>query len=240
MILAAGFGTRLKPLTNYRPKALAQIGSYTLLQILLLKLKAQGINHVCVNVHHLGDQIISYLKAHQNFGLNIYISEEDEILDTGGGLKYAAPYFEDAEAVLIHNVDIISDLDFSDLIKFHFSHKGLASLVCSQRKSNRYFKFDEEMQLCGWGNHITGKEIISRSCTHSQNLAFSGIHIVSPAFFDLLGSKTKFSVIDSYLDLAKTQNIFGIVKPTNYWLDVGKVDDLGQAQELFNPDIHLK
>ena len=177
MIFAAGLGTRLKPLTDSMPKALVPVGGQPLLQHLLLKMKAVGINDITINVHHFAQQIIDFIGANDSFGLNIHISDEtDELLETGGGLRKALPQIGEDEPVLVHNVDILSNLDFQHLIAAHNPNDAV-TLVVSQRNTSRYLLFDDNRRLCGWTN-ITTQQVKPEGIDAGKYkpLAFSGIH----------------------------------------------------------------
>ena len=249
MILAAGLGTRLRPLTDERPKALVEINGRTLLQITIERLAAFGVLEIIINVHHFADRVAAYLKSRNNFGLRIEISREDDLLlDTGGGLKKAAWFFlEDAncadEPFLLHNVDVVSNLNFSSMLAFHKENHALATLAVQQRESSRQLLFDEKLRLAGRriGREDTfvladAQQVQSGSPTATHHspflaLAFSGIHVLSPRLLPLLTESTPvFSIIDSYLRLASQgQNIIGFRHDGSYWRDLGRAADLAQA-----------
>ena len=184
MIFAAGLGTRLKPLTDNTPKALLPINGKPMLEHVILKLKNAGFDQIAINIHHLGDQIIDFLAANNNFGIQIYISDErDYLLDTGGGIKHAAPFLQGDEPFLIHNVDIISNIDLRALYNHHLETNPLATLLVSKRKTSRYLLFNKENKLCGWRNRETGevKSFYPYFDPNQYNeYAFSGIHVLSP------------------------------------------------------------
>jgi NDP-sugar pyrophosphorylase family protein len=207
MVLAAGLGTRLKPLTNDRPKALVEVAGRTLLEITLTRLRTFGIHEVIVNVHHFGDMIENYLKTNKNFGLQIEVSREDELLlDTGGGLKKAARFFQQGlpeEPFILHNVDVISNIDFGEMLKFHETEKALATLAVQDRESTRYLLFDESLELCGRQSGRNGKQELVRPSKKPLPLAFSGIHVISPRFLTKMSEDGVFSIIDTYLRAAQ-------------------------------------
>jgi mannose-1-phosphate guanylyltransferase len=235
MILAAGLGTRLKPLTDTRPKALVEINGRTLLEITLSRLRASGVTDVIINVHHFAAQIIAYLKSNKNFGLRIEISREEILLDTGGGLKKAAWFFlEDPknldEPFLLHNVDVISTIDFATMLQFHKDHQALATLAVQSRESSRQLLFDNDLQLCGRLAGRNHEPQIVRPSDHLQPLAFSGIHLISPRLLPLVTEEGIFSIIDSYLRLAaQGQPILAFRADHYYWRDLGRPADLTQA-----------
>jgi len=232
MIFAAGLGSRLKPYTETMPKALVPVAGVPMLEILIKHLQKNGINEILINVHHFAGQVIEFLKLNNNFGTNITISnEEDLLLDTGGGLKKASWFFNDQQPFLVQNVDVISDLSYKKMLDFHINNKALATLAVSDRVTSRYFLFDDQMQLCGWVNTNTGETRMARP--DSQNLArfaFSGIHIIDPAIFNLINNEGKFSIVDTYLELASTNIINGYEHNPENWVDMGKPDELQKAE----------
>ncbi len=239
MVLAAGLGTRLRPLTDDRPKALVEVNGHTLLEITLLRLRGFGIREVIVNAHHFAEQIVAFLKAHDHFGMRIEVSREDVLLDTGGGLKKAGWFFleksgeldtELDEPFLLHNVDVISALDFSKMLQAHRESGALATLAVHRRESSRQLFFNDELRLCG---RRAGKdkepEIVCRAARF-EPLAFTGIHIISPRLLGLMKEDGIFSIIDCYLRLAGAgEKISGFRADEYYWRDLGKPADLQQA-----------
>lgn len=237
MIFAAGLGTRLKEETLYKPKALVEVGGKPLLQHAIEKLKMEGFTEVVVNVHHFSDLIINFLNNH-DFGIPVHISDEtDKLLDTGGGLKKAAPFFKGNEPVLIYNVDVLSSLNLKNLVQEHLLSGALATLVVRDRKTQRYFKFNKEKRLVGWLNKKTGEKkiVLPENFENATEMAFSGIHMVKPEFFQLMPVKEKFSITDFYLELAKEYLIKGYFDESKLWLDVGKPEQLESARKMFNP-----
>ena len=235
MIFAAGLGTRLKPLTNDRPKALAKISGKTLLQRCIENLKQQGISNIVVNVHHFSEQIVNFLKQHDNFGVSVQISDEsDELLETGGGLLKAKSLLAGNEPILIINVDILTDLDFSELLHFHNKEQALATLVVRQRKTSRYLLFDDSRQLTGWKNIKTGTTKICRedAFENSRQYAFSGIQIIQPELLNLITETGRFSIINLYLRLGETHTIKAFLDEQSNWMDLGKYEQLQDAEQL--------
>jgi mannose-1-phosphate guanylyltransferase len=243
MVLAAGLGTRLRPLTDDRPKALVEVNGRTLLEITLLRLRGFGIRYVIVNAHHFADLIVDFLKAHDNFGMRIEVSREDVLLDTGGGLKKAGWFFLEKseeprgnphegpdEPFLLHNVDVISTIDFGKMLHAHRESKALATLAVHKRESSRQLLFNEEMLLCG---RRAGKEKdpeIVCPAAHLEPLAFTGIHMISPRLLGLMKEDGIFSIIDCYLRLAGTgEKITAFRADEYYWRDLGRIEDLHQA-----------
>ena len=250
MILAAGLGTRLRPLTNDRPKALVEVAGHTLLEITLRRLASFGIREVIVNVHHFADSVTEYLQKNHNFGLRIEISREDDLLlDTGGGLKKAAWFFlEDHghEPLLLHNVDVISTIDLRRMLQFHRENNALATLAVQQRETSRRLLFDSDSQLCG---RQTGKEAsdVVRPTSETTPLAFSGIHVISPEFLGMISEQGAFSIITTYLRLAALgHRILGFRADEYYWRDLGKPEHIAQATEdmargvLTLPEVFIK
>jgi NDP-sugar pyrophosphorylase family protein len=236
MILAAGLGTRLRPLTNDRPKALVEVAGRTLLEIALARLRTFGVSEVIVNVHHFADMVVAYLKAHDNFGMRIEVSREDTLLDTGGGLKKAGWFFlEDSkreEPFLLHNVDVISTIDLGRMVQSHKQSKALATLAVQERETSRYLLFDEQLQLCGRRAGRDQKPEIARPSERTQALAFSGIHIITPRLLAMMREEGIFSIIDSYLRLAAIgEKIAAFRADEYYWRDLGKPADLQQAAQ---------
>jgi mannose-1-phosphate guanylyltransferase len=235
MVLAAGLGTRLRPLTDNRPKALVEVAGRTLLEITLVRLRAFDVREVIVNVHHFADQVIEYLKANHNFGMRIEISREEILLDTGGGLKKAAWFFlEDYasrdESFILHNVDVISTIDLLKMVEAHEASGALATLAVQKRESSRQLLFDEHLQLCGRRAGRDREPEIARPAPVLEPLAFSGIHVISPRLLPMLTEDGVFSIIAPYLRLAgKGEQILGFRADEYYWRDLGRAEDLSQA-----------
>jgi NDP-sugar pyrophosphorylase family protein len=225
MIFAAGLGTRLKTLTEHKPKALVECNGRTLLEYAILKLRYSGFTELVVNVHHFSEQIIDFLNSH-DFGVTIHISDEtSQLLDTGGGLLNAKQFLDGEEPFLVCNVDILSTIDFQKMIAFHNQHNALATLAVSDRKTSRYLLFDTENQLCAWENCNTQEKKIVLPREKYIPLAFSGIQIVSPKIFDFITESGKFAIMDLYLRLAKSQPIIAYDHTGDFWLDIGKFEE---------------
>jgi NDP-sugar pyrophosphorylase family protein len=237
MILAAGLGTRLRPLTTGRPKALVEIAGRTLLEITLSRLRAFGIREVIINVHHFADMILEYLKTNDNFGMRIEVSREEVLLDTGGGVKKAVHFFlEDSNCFekpfLLHNVDVISTIDLRRMVQVHTESQALATLAVQDRETSRYLLFDEQLQLCGRRSGRDQKTEFVRSSQQVQALAFCGIHVISPRLFAMMMEEGAFSIINSYLQLAGRGNkILAFRADEYYWRDLGRLDDVMQAAQ---------
>ena len=229
MIFAAGLGTRLKPLTDTIPKALVEVCGETLLQRTIERLKACGVKSMVINVHHFAQTIVDYLQANNNFGVEIAVSDESQLLlDTGGGLKKAAQLFSPTANILIHNVDIISNVD----LQAFYAHQAQsdALLLVSQRETKRYLLFNDDMRLVGWTNVETGEVRSPYPTLNPQTckkLAFAGIHSFSPKLFKkMVKYPAKFGIIDFYLDQCAQNDIRGYEQQGLQLLDVGKLNTL--------------
>ena len=250
MIFAAGLGTRLKPLTDTLPKALVPLAGKTLLQWQIEKLKAAGIRDIVVNIHHFPDMIINYLKDNDNFGCNIQVSDErDMLLETGGGLRKAEEKFRSLgvqefrssnEGILICNVDILSNIDIPTLLQA-YNPDEMGVVVVSERETQRYLLFNDENRLCGWTNIATGEVrgpiADYQSPIANRQLAFSGMQVLSPRIFDCMDEVVKqkgekFSLIDLYLSIAEKEILRAYI-PENYrMMDVGKINQLSEAESF--------
>lgn len=249
MVLAAGLGTRLLPLTNDRPKALVEINGRTLLEITLTRLKSFGIREVIVNVHHFAAMVVEYLKTNQNFGMSIEISREESLLDTGGGLKKASWFFlRDKDnsasatpeaAFILHNVDVISTIDLRRMVQFHQANGALATLAVRDRKASRYLLFDQQKELCGRRFVKEGKTELVRNVKPSYELAFSGIHVISTRLLKLMTEEGIFSIIDVYLRLAaEGKKIQSFPADEYHWRDLGTPESLARAAEELHDSHH--
>jgi len=236
MILAAGLGTRLRPLTDSTPKALLKIRGFTLLELQIKKLKSEGFNEIIINVHHFAEQIQEYLEQNDFFNCSISISDENKrLLDTGGGLKKASHFFYDGKPFLVYNVDILSDIDLKKLMGNHLVTGTTATLAVRERKSSRKFLFNDNKILCGWMNEKTGEKIITRANNTSINAySFSGIQIVDPLIFKYFPDKDVFSLVELYLETARRERINGFVHNEDNWLDLGKLENINKAENIFN------
>jgi mannose-1-phosphate guanylyltransferase len=234
MILAAGLGTRLRPLTDDRPKALVEVDGHALLEITLRRLREFGIREVIVNVHHFADMVVDYLKKNDNFGMRIEISREDVLLDTGGGLKKAGWFFLEEgpadEPFLLHNVDVLSTIDFRRMAEVHKQNRALATLAVQDRETSRYLLFDEQQQLCGRRAGSGQEPEIVRPSRETKALAFSGVHVISPRLLSRMAEDGIFSIINSYLRLAgEGEKILAFRVDEFYWRDLGRPENVAQA-----------
>jgi N-acetyl-alpha-D-muramate 1-phosphate uridylyltransferase len=233
MIFAAGLGTRFKPWTDKHPKALAVINGKSMLRRNIEYLQRFGITEVVVNVHHFAEQVIDAIEINNGWGSKITISnEKEEVLETGGGLKKASWYFAKNPFVVI-NADVLTDLDLHAMIDYHEQYKPLATLAVTDRQTSRYFLFDDNNDLCGWRNSKTGEEKISRQKKDLAQKAFSGIHLIEPKIFSFIKQEGKFSIVDVYLELSKTETIKGFNHSGSKFVDVGKPESVAIAEKLF-------
>ena len=234
MIFAAGLGTRFKPWTDHHPKALAMVNGKSLLQRNIEYLQQYDIKDVVVNVHHFADQIILAVKENNGWGSNVIISDEtDEVLETGGGLLKASHLLRGDEPFITLNADFLTDLNISDLVRFHQSKNALISFGITNRKTSRNFLFDEDNRLCGWINSSTGEERISAAKPNLKAMAYSCVVVFEPTIFDLIPQRGKFSLVDTYLSLANEYPIFGYDHTGDKLVDVGKPESFAIAEKLF-------
>ena len=235
MIFAAGLGTRLQDETVDKPKALVEVGGLTLLQRAIEKITRAGATRIVVNAHHFADLVNQFTES-KRWEVPVFISDESELLlETGGGLKKAAPFFSGKDPILLYNVDVLTSINLKLLCKKHLESGALATLAVRKRETQRYFKFDNEMQLVGWVNKQNGEKKISRagSFENAQEFAFSGIHFVQPEIFEYMFPEERFSIVELYLELAKTRQIKGIYDQSELWMDVGKPSELEAARKKF-------
>lgn len=246
MIFAAGMGTRLRPLTDDRPKALVEVCGIPMLERVILRMIEDGIDDIVVNVHHLAPMIKSFLEVNDKFGITIHVSDEsNELLDTGGGILKARKWLDGDEPFLVHNADIMTDLDLKQMVAQHISTAADATLLVAPRKTSRYLLFDHNMKMHGWENHKTGETIPTDiDATAFQALAFGGIHVLSPSIFTHLeqwngGAEIKkFSITPFYAASASKIDIRGYNPPAESyrWLDIGKPETLAQAEAMFGSE----
>jgi NDP-sugar pyrophosphorylase family protein len=245
MILAAGLGTRLRPLTENRPKALVEIAGRTLLEITLAQLRSSGIRDVIINVHHFAGMILDYLEKNKNFGMNIVVSPEEVLLDTGGGLKQAAYFFlehsvDREEPFLLHNVDVLSTIDLPLMVQFHTEHHALATLAVEERKTSRYLLFQETSELCGRRVGRDSPDELVHPSQRVKPLAFCGIHVISPRFLTMMKGEGAFSIIASYLNLAGAgEKVLAFRADEYYWRDLGTPESVAQAAEDLQQKVTL-
>jgi NDP-sugar pyrophosphorylase family protein len=234
MILAAGLGTRLGPLTEKQPKALVEIQGKALLEMVLKRLAAHGFREIIINIHHFADQIKTYLATHRNFGLHIELSDESgQLLDTGGGIKKAAWFFADGQPFLVHNVDIFSNVNLAALYAAHRNSGAMATLCCTTRPSSRYFLFDAQHRLCGWQNVKTGVQKITVETSQPLTpMAFSGIQVIDPRLVALMPQSGAFSIVDAYLQLSPQVLIQCFAAPHADVIDAGKPETLTQLRQF--------
>jgi len=244
LVFAAGLGTRLKPLTDSIPKALIPVNGIPLLKHVVLKLKDAGVSEVIINIHHKGEQIVDFVHSENKFGIRVEFSDETgQLLDTGGGVKFASWFFDDAAPFFVHNVDILSNVDLVDFYSFHQQSGALASLFVSERKSNRYLLFDNNNHLKAWVNE-TSSEVKPAGMEISllHKFAFNGIHVISPQLFQYMNQwEGKFSIIDFYLSIAFQCPIAAYCPSGIETVDVGKMDALEEANRMMvNASLNAK
>ena len=235
IIFSAGLGTRFKPWTNKHPKALAIVNGKSLLQRNIEYLQQYNITDVVVNVHHFPDQIIEAIKTNKGWGSNVIISDEsNEVLETGGGLLKAKSLLNGDQPLLSLNVDVLTDLDINKLISFHQEKKSLVSFAVTERTTSRNILLDVDGRMCGWRNNATGEEKIVIEKTGLKPFAYSCVVVYEPAIFSLIKQQGKFSIMDTYLQLASQNLIVGYNHTGDKWVDVGKPESVALAEKLFN------
>lgn len=242
MIFAAGLGTRLRPLTDEMPKALIPVAGVPMLERVIRKMIAAGVDDITVNVHHFSEKIIDFLRSNDDFGITIHVSDESgRLLDTGGGILYARHRLDGNEPFIVHNADILTDIDIAELYRRHIATGADATLLVSPRVTSRYLIFDENNRLRGWTNTGTGEvrpEGFVVDVNHHKQLAFGGVHVVSPTIFpslEVFSSDAKFSIIPYYLSVCSTLKICGYTPERAFgWHDIGKPASLLEAEKAVN------
>ena len=240
MIFAAGLGTRLRPLTNNRPKALVEVGGIAMLERVINRLKSFGITEIVINIHHFGEKIIDFVRQNNNFGITIHISDERNLLlDTGGGILKAQQWLNGNEPIIIHNADILTDFDLHKMLKQHIENSADATLLVADRKTARYFYINDQNQLRGWTNIATGEVKPHNYIANDTDKlrAFGGVHIISPSIFNELkiySNSPKFSITPFYIDRCNDLKIMGYTPLENYqWHDIGKIESIAIAEQEF-------
>lgn len=236
MILAAGYGTRLKPLTNEKPKALIEIQNIPLLELIIRKLIATGVSEIIINTHHLPEQIVHFILKNHSFGIHIEFSHESEILGTGGGLKKASHFFDDNRPFFLYNVDILSTINLSRMYQYHLENKTLVTLALQQRETSRYFIVDDANNICGHEDLDNRRTRLRREPSGSSRLmAFCGIHVISTKIFDYIEESGRFSIVNVYLKLIEQGfPIIGFPADGFYWKDIGKLETLDEIKYDLN------
>ncbi|MBI4376428.1 MAG: nucleotidyltransferase family protein [Elusimicrobia bacterium] len=231
MVLAAGIGSRLGPLTRDCPKALLEIGGRPMLEIVIRRLIEAGVSEIIVNVFHLAEQIAEFIEKRGRFGIRIELSREDQLLDTGGGLKKAAWFFDDGEPFFLHNSDVLTDLDLARMLRFHKAHPALATLAVQRRESARALLFGADGALKGWKSGPQATRWASRPDPKAEALAFAGIHVISPRLLERLSETGAFPVHQAYLRLASEgERIQAFPTDGCYWTDIGTEAKLSEAR----------
>jgi NDP-sugar pyrophosphorylase family protein len=243
IILSAGLGTRLRPVTSDKPKALAKIDGIPLIDYAVMHCKFYGIKDIIINIRHFAEQIVEHVKSRNNYDINIEFSDETTaLLETGGGIKKAEWFFGDCKNVLAYNVDILTDIDINELISFHRSQSSLATLAVRNRKTSRYLLFDQANRMVGWKNMATNETLIKAIPeSRIKLLAFSGIQVLSTWIFRFFDNyPDRFSITDAYIDLCKNRQILGFLHDSSFWMDIGKIDMLAEADRILSADNFLK
>lgn len=232
-ILAAGLGTRLGDHTKNKPKALVEVAGKPMLQNVIENLKNAGIDSFVINVHHFAEQVIHFLKKKNYFNTQISISDErEQLLDTGGALVKTKHLFKEDETILIHNVDVISDLNLEELYQYHKQQQSIATLSVRKRNSSRSLLFNQEMRLIGWRNKSTKEyKWTNEQIENYIPYAFSGIYLLNPAIINSISFKGKFSIIDAWLEIAKKNNISGFLDCSDFWFDLGTTEKINEAEK---------
>ncbi|UCE08496.1 MAG: nucleotidyltransferase family protein [bacterium] len=239
MILAAGYGTRLKPLTDEKPKALIEIQNIPLLELIIKKLIATGVSEIIINSHHFAEQIVHFIQKNNSFGIRIEFSHEPEILGTGGGLKKVSYFFNNDQSFFLHNVDILSTINLAEMYQYHLDKNAMVTLAVQKRSTNRYLIVDDQNYICGHEDTDNKRTRLKRIPTGKSSLkAFCGIHIISPKIFNFLEESGRFSVIDVYLKLIEQGlPIIGFPADEFYWKDIGKLETLDEIKHDLNNGI---
>ncbi len=232
MIFAAGLGTRLKTLTSDKPKALIELNGKVLLGLQIEKLISFGFDEIIINVHHFAGKVKEYLKAQKYFDVRIEISEEEQLLDTGGGLKKASWFFDDGKPFLLHNVDVVSNLNLKKVYDYHSEAGNFATFVVRERETSRYLLFDEGNSLVGWENVSTGEKIIKKKTQIAKRLAFNGISFLSAEALKKLPDKNVFSLIEFFIEAAESKKVQAYIDKESYWFDIGTPEKLKRAEEF--------
>lgn len=240
MIFAAGLGTRLRPLTDDKPKALVEVGGKPMLQRVIEKFKAAGVTDIVVNVHHFAEKIISFLDSNNNFGLSIHVSDERErLLDTGGAILKARRWLDGDEPFMVHNADIVTDFDISAMLREHVGTGAAVTMLVDHRDTSRYLLFDSDRVMRGWMNTKTAERLPDGlDISDLTPLAFGGVHILSPSRvyskMENFSTDEKFSIIPFYASLCQSDKLIGYTPDGHYdWIDVGRPDTLAKAESLF-------
>lgn len=236
MILAAGLGSRLGELTNEKPKALVEINGVSMLESLVERLKKAGIKKILINIHHHGQQVIDFVKQKENFGIEISFSDErNELLDTGGAIKKASGFFEGTEAVLVHNVDVYTEINLEKLLEYHRGIKSLATLCVRRRTSGRALIFNDEKQLAGWTNLDECKfKWVNEPMNYFETFAYNGVFLADPQFAARMPFEGKFSIIDCWLEMAKTEKITAYHDESPAWFDFGTAEKIKAAEQYLH------
>jgi len=235
MIFAAGLGTRLKPLTDSKPKALVTVNNRPMLEWVILRLIKYDIKNIIINVHHFAEQIIDFLRSRENFNIQIEISHESNLLDTGGGLKKAEWFFEGEKDILVHNCDVFSDVDLKNIYLEHVSKDAAATLCVSKRQTSRYLLFNSDGTLCGWKSLRENKTLWAKNAVKKTDaFSFNGIHLLSGKLLKKFKAVDKYPIIPEYLRLAGENRICAYDASGDHWADLGKAENIENIHKKFN------
>ncbi len=232
MVFAAGFGSRLKAITETLPKCLVEVAGKTMLEHVVDRLKVAGVSEIVINLHYRGEQIRSYVTSRNSFGITVHFSDESEILGTGGGLKKAARYFEGEDCFIVHNSDVYSDVDLGSMVAAHRKAAAVATLGVMSRPSDRVLLFDESGDLLGYQNKKEGNRSVVRESAAQTGLGFSGIQVCSPSVFDFMEDETgQFSTIRIFMKAAKAGKAVRLFRmDDSYWIDMGTPERLEELR----------
>jgi len=234
MILAAGLGNRLKPLTNNLPKPLVKFNQIPMIEGVILKLLDHGMNEIIVNIHHFPGKIKAFLEDKKYYDGKVKISDEtDRLMDTGGGVIKAKNFFKDEESFLVHNVDVYTNLDISSLIREHNNNDALVTIAVKKRPTSRSLLFDDQLVLTGWRHNETGETRILKDAVKVDDYGNSCIQVIRRDFFDLVKERGPVSLTDIYLQIAIHHTIRGFVHNQDYWYDLGRYENFKEAEEFF-------
>ena len=233
LILAAGMGSRLKPLTDSTPKALVPFKGMPMVERVIRNLVDAGVQHIMVNVHHYADQVVDFLENLAIEGINLHISDETgELMDTGGAILQARDFLSADEDFIVHNVDVYTNLNIAELISYHRKGDALATLAVKRRTTSRSLLFDPEGTLCGWKHNETGEERMVRTPSgFLEDLGNSCVQMINAGFLDFFPKTEPRSLTEMYLELAKQHKIGAFIHNQDYWYDLGRYNNFMKADK---------
>lgn len=234
MILAAGLGSRLGEVGQSTPKCLVEVGGKTLLEHAIVRLKGAGITALVINLHHLGEQVRTFVNSKDDFGIDITFSEEAELLDTGGGLKNVKDFFDGEESFFLHNGDVYCEADLSDALSAHQEGGAIATLLIKRRETTRPILLSSSGELVGFENTETGLKKLLKEDSAPERAGFSGISVLSPRIFDYMDEETRFSIIDTYSSAVTSgKQVLSYDTGDAAWYDIGTPEKLERARQHF-------